>query len=788
MKTTVHRRDFIKAVSAATATFACAAGADITMHADSAGLAANVPPAMPVLSSAAYQPRTYPIEAKSFHEVMLKDSFWQPKIRRNADVTIPFEFQKFQEKERPVTNNVLQAAIYSLQTYPDPKLQAEVEAAVKVMAAPRAPGRGLRNDDFEVTAAHYTATGRRDLLDPAIATADALYTFYQTTTPPFSGGERDAINCVALYGVTHDKRYLDLAKHYLDIRGLPNSVERSRHNQSYRPVLEQSEAVGHAVNCASLMVSLADVGTLTGIQDYFDTAQRLWTDVVTTKLYITGGIGSTGNEGFGPAYSLPNLSAYAETCAAIMFTTFNHKMFLATGDGRYIDVMERTMYNNVVDGVGAAGNTFFYVNRLASASDGRNVRWQRASLECCPPNLVRFMASMPGYIYAQRREELFVNLYVSSETAFQVEGKDITLAVESEMPWAGRSKITIGAKGPTRAALKLRIPGWMLGRPVPSDLYAYVDDSRISGAISVNGKTVDAAPDAQGYVALEGKWQQGDVIEVNLPIVTRQVVGDSRVRENHGRVAVERGPIVYCAEWPDYTGGEVLTAKFDSITELRSSSGVGLFAGTTVLDGQARKIGDPENASAPVRLIPYHLWANRGIGEMTVWLSKQEYTAGDVGPAGGLIFYINKSYKVDGWRYLEAAPFDQSAGAKWGGFRTLLEGAHGSAIGEGWQNTLEIKKGCATPGTAADLCVSFTLNGVDGWFLPSFEELRAMYVNLKLAGLGDFSDNFPDNCDYWSSTQVSADMARHIDFGDNGIRGHFDDKDYPRRVRAIRSI
>ncbi len=204
-----------------------------------------------------------------------------------------------------------------------------------------------------------------------------------------------------LYRVTHEKRYLDLAKFYLDIRGLENSVNRSRHNQSYMPVLEQSEAVGHAVNDASLMVSLADVGVLTGIKDYFNAAQRIWLDAVGTKFYITGGIGSTGNEGFGKPYSLPNLSAYSESCAAFMFTTFNHRMFLATGDSKYIDVMERTMYNNAVAGVSASGNRFFYVNRLASAGDGRDLRWERASLECCPPNLVRFLASMPGYIYAQ---------------------------------------------------------------------------------------------------------------------------------------------------------------------------------------------------------------------------------------------------------------------------------------------------------------------------------------------------------------------------------------------------
>ena len=787
MNATVPRRDFIKAVSAAAGALAYRPGVSASLASEHSPVVDDALPTTPILSSVDYQPRKYPIEPKRFTEVRLNDSFWQPRMQRNAEITIPFEVQKFLLKERPFTNNVLQAAIYSLQTYPDAKLQAWVESSVTEITSEPEGKRGPRNDGFEVAAAYYTSTGRRNLLDRAIPTADAIYKIYQTTNPPFSGGERDAINCIALYQVTGEKRYLDLAKHYLDIRGLPDSVDRSRHNQSYKPVLEQSEAVGHAVNDASLMVSLVDVGTLTGIKDYFDAANRIWTDAVTTKLYITGGIGSSGNEGFGPAYSLPNLSAYAETCAAIMFTTFNHKMFLATGDGRYIDVMERTMYNNAVDGVGANGNTFFYVNRLASASDGRNVRWQHASLECCPPNLVRFMASMPGYIYAQRGAELFVNLYVSSETTFKVDSKNIRLLVESGMPWDGQSKIHIAEAEPTRATLKLRVPGWLRDKPAPSSLYSYTTPISGQPTIAVNGKAVSAIPNMFGYVSIERVWQPDDVVEVNFPLEVRHVVADTRVRENRGRVAIERGPVVYCAEGPDLAGGQVLTAMVAS-TEWEQRPGAGLTEGSVVLDGQAKSISDPASAQTSLRLIPYHLWANRGVSQMAVWLSKEEYNVGDVGPAGGLIFYVNENYKADGWRYLEAVPFDQSTGAPWGGFRTLLAGARGNAIGTGRQNTLDIKKGCATPGVAADLCASLKLNGFQDWFLPSYEELRVMYSNLKLAGLGGFPDNMPDNCDYWSSTQVLADMARHVDFADNGMRGHFDDKDYPRRVRAVRSF
>jgi len=304
---------------------------------------------------------------------------------------------------------------------------------------------GSGNSGFEIAAAYSNATGDRGLIDNAVRSADALYENFRAHNPPFSGGERDAINCVQLFRVTHNKKHLDLAKHYLDIRGLPNSVNRSRHNQSYKPVLEQSEAVGHAVNCVSLTVSLADVGVLTGLHEYLDAAMRMWQDTVTRKLYITGGVGSTGNEGFGEAYALPNLSAYAETCAVLMYIALNHKLFLATGDARYIVVMERGMYNNAFDGVSASGNRFFYVNRLASAGDGRDNRCERASLECCPPNLVRFLAGMPGLIYAQDKSEaIYINLYVSSEASFRVNNREMSLSVASEMPWGGKSRIGQG--------------------------------------------------------------------------------------------------------------------------------------------------------------------------------------------------------------------------------------------------------------------------------------------------------------------------------------------------------
>lgn len=775
----IARRDFLRTVPVAAAVLArstpSATDADATQNRADARI-----------SSRTYSPlHDYPIQPKRYSDVTIKDGFWKPKIDLNASVTIPFEVQKLTESGRSLGGGVLEAAILSLRTHPDVRLQAAVDARIREMT--QTPGSGNRG--FEVAATYFATTGRRELLDHAIRSADVLYEDFRARNPPFSGGERDAINCVQLYRATHDKKHLDLAKHYLDIRGLENSVNRSRHNQSYKPVLEQSEAVGHAVNCVSLMVSLTDVGVLTGIKGYFTAAQRMWLDAVARKMYITGGIGTTGNEGFGEPYSLPNISAYAETCAVLMFITLNHRMFLATGDSKYIDVMERGMYNNAIDGVSASGDRFFYVNRLASAGDGRDHRWQRASLECCPPNLVRFLASMPGFVYAQGPDEaLYVNLYVSSDCSFTVGGKKIALSVESEMPWGGKSTMTISAKEEVRGLIKLRIPGWARNQPAPGGLYSYVDKVERHATVSVNGKDVAAVPDRAGYVSLDRQWRHGDVVLVDFPVEVRRVVANHRVKDNNGRMAVERGPIVYCAEWPEAERGKVLGLLVDAKRELASAVDSGFYGGVNVINAEAKSITNPSLPVRSMKLIPYYLWANRGPGEMSVWLSTREYVLGDTGPAGGLIFYDNPSHAADGWRYLEAAPFDQSAGASWGCFRQAIAGARGTAVGTGRQNTIDMLAACAEPGTAAQLCATFSLNGVRGWFLPSRDELALMYRNLKATGAAGFQEGgVTDNFTYWASSQQTADMAVHIDFADLG-RLHGDDKDFPRRVRAIRAI
>jgi hypothetical protein len=306
--------------------------------------------------------------------------------------------------------------------------------------------------------------------------------------------------------------------------------------------------------------------------------------------------------------------------------------------------------------------------------------------------------------------------------------------------------------------------------------------------VLVNNRQIIAVPDKLGYVSLDRTWKHGDVVEVDFPMAPRRVVADQRVKANTGRMAIERGPIVYCAEWPEADDHRVLDLVLDTDRPITSSVNPDLYGGVTVLRTEARSVTTPEAAARRIDLIPYHLWANRGAGEMSVWLLMRDYKVGDTGPSGGWVFYENPNYAKDGWRYLEAAPVDQSAGAKWGCFRTPTTGARGTAIGTGKQNTQDILTVCADRDTAAALCAGYMLNGVGGWFLPSRDELAQLYRALRAPGLADFGDTGRvDNVSYWASSQQTTDMATHIDFADNG-RVHSDDKDFPRRVRAIRSF
>ena len=622
----------------------------------------------------------YPIKPKPFTEVSIKDNFWAPKIKTNHEVTIPIAIQKSMESGRvdnfkiagglmdgkfcteyPFDDSdiykIIEAASYSLQTNPDPELEKTVDSLIYYMQAAqeddgylftnRTIGKNLHswvgtsrwekvNDlshelynlghMFEAAAAHYAATGKRTLLDIAIKSADLIdRDFGPGKIQDYPGHQEVELGLVKLYRVTKDEKYLNLAKFFLDVRGKEGVGKPTTYNQSHKPVTEQTEAVGHSVRATYMWIAMADVAALTGNEDYIKAIDRLWHDVVDTKMYVIGGIGATGNhEGFDKPYVLPNMSAYNETCAAVGNAFWNHRMFLMTGDSKYIDVMERSMYNNVISGVSVSGDHFFYPNPLASY--GQHARSEWFGCACCPPNVARFLPYMPGMIYAQNDNDIFVNLFISSDVTFNIGNKELSLTQKAELPWEGTAEITVTSSKPVESKIKLRIPGWAKNQPVPSDLYTYANQSDKTTNISVNGKSVKYTIDEKGYVNLDRKWKNGDKIAIEFPFEIREVKANEKVTEDKDKIAIERGPIVYCTEWADYEDEHVLNLLFNPDSKLTASVDPDFYGGVTVIEGKAKMTKKELDESIsvsedkPLKLIPYYLWNNRGAGEMRVWL------------------------------------------------------------------------------------------------------------------------------------------------------------------------
>ena len=521
------------------------------------------------LSVAAQQ--DYPITPVSFSEVRIQDGFWAPRIRTNHEVTIPIAIEKSRESGRidnfkiaagqmegqfcteyPFDDSdiykIVEAASYSLQTFPDPKLEAQVDSLIELIGLAQEPDGYLYTTRtigknvhpwagterwelvhelshelynlghlYEAAVAHYRATGKRSLLDIAIKSADLVYdTFGTGKTENYPGHQEVEIGLVKLYRVTGDERYLDLAKFFLDVRGRKGIGNPKQYDQSHLPVTQQSEAVGHAVRGAYMWTAMADIAAITGDTAYMAAIDRIWHDIVDKKYYLNGGIGATGSgEAFGEAFELPNMSAYCETCAGVGNVRWNHRMFLMTGEAKYIDVLERTLYNNVLDGVSLSGDRFFYPNPLASMGQHERSEWFGCA--CCPPNVARTLPSMPEYIYAYRDGDVYVNMYVSSETEFAVNGTPLHLQQESGFPWEGTVSLGVDPESPLRARLRLRVPGYARNAPAPGDLYRYADPKAPTFTVTVNESIVPVAIDAAGYLTLDRTWRPGDRVEVTFP-------------------------------------------------------------------------------------------------------------------------------------------------------------------------------------------------------------------------------------------------------------------------------
>ncbi|MHC4573239.1 MAG: glycoside hydrolase family 127 protein, partial [Planctomycetota bacterium] len=393
--------------------------------------------------------------------------------------------------------------------------------------------------------------------------------------------------------------------------------------QDHKPVVEQDAAVGHAVRAGYLYCGMADVAALTGDTDYIRALDRIWLNVVSKKLYITGGIGATGKgEAFGNDYELPNNTAYCETCAAIANALWNHRMFLLHGDAKYIDVLERVIYNGFLSGVALQGDKFFYRNPLAS--DGKHQRSPWFGCACCPTNVVRFVPSVPGYVYAYSGKKLYVNLFIEGTGTLKLANNTVRLRQQTRYPWDGNIKITVEPPRPLRFAIYLRIPGWARNQPVPGDLYRFMNNNSEKVTLKVNGKTARLKM-KKGFARIKRKWKMDDTIELALPMPIRRVLCNERVKANNGKVALQRGPIVYCAEAAD-NGKNVSRILLSADVRLKAQYRKDLLGGLCVLTARIRTWHHDQDPVFPDKqtfvAIPYYAWSHRDPGEMAVWLPR----------------------------------------------------------------------------------------------------------------------------------------------------------------------
>jgi hypothetical protein len=626
----------------------------------------------------------YPAKPVPFTSVHFSDGFWAPRIETNRTVTIPFAFKQCEDTGRiknfdlasaalrgakggqfstryPFDDSdvykLIEAAAYTLAAKPDLGLEAYVNGLIAKIAAAQEPDGYLYTVRtiggpppvdwlgkerwsnlsmshelynlghlYEAAVAYDQATGKRALLKVALKSADLIAAEFgpgKRTNPP--GHQEVEIGLVKLYRLTGKKKYLDLAKFFLDMRGREQGRKLyGEYSQDHKPVIEQEEAVGHAVRAGYMYTGMADVAALTGDRAYIAALDKIWDDVVSKKIYLTGGIGATGAwEGYGPAYRLPNASAYAETCAAIATFLWNSRMFLLKEDAKYIDVMERILYNGILSGISLSGNRFFYPNPLASFGQHERVPW--FSCACCPPNVARVLASVPGYVYAVSGDRVYVNLYVQGVGKLRAGRTDVELIQSSEYPWDGDIRIEVKPEKPAAFALCVRIPGWAVGKPVPSDLYRYLDKPAGTLSLKVNGEDVPLNIE-KGYAAVFRTWQPGDTIELSLPMSIHRVVAHEAIEDDLGRVAVERGPLVYCAEGVDNNGHASNLVLEDNVA-LIAESRLDLLNGLTAITGEAASLrseaGKVISEQQKLTLIPYYAWAHRGKGEMEVWLARE---------------------------------------------------------------------------------------------------------------------------------------------------------------------
>lgn len=623
------------------------------------------------------------LRAVPFTAVQIADEFWSGRLKTVVEQTLPHCFEQCRQTGRlrnfdkaagrlkgefegyyfndSDVYKVLEGAAYALMYQRDPQLEAYVDELIARIAAAqdddgyldtyftltpseqRWSNTAVRHELYcaghliEAAVAYYQATGKRALLDVAIRLADHVDTvFGPDRRHDVPGHEEIELALIRLHRLTGEGKYRRLAEFFIEQRGQADGRELyGEYCQDYAPVRRHTHIVGHAVRAMYLYSAVADLVATTGDPGLLDALERIWRDTIESKLYVTGGIGSSRhNEGFTEAYDLPNETAYCETCAAIALCFWSHRLNLLHADARYADVLERALYNNVLAGIALDGKRFFYVNPLASSGDHHRQPWYACA--CCPTNVVRFLPAVGQYVYARTDDAIYVNLYVAGTAEVQL-ADDCVVVVrqETRYPWDGAVKLTVEPPAEREFELNLRIPAWCHG-----------------ATLRVAGQAVNPVATHRGYAQVRRRWRPGDIVELDLPMPVERVVADARVAADRGRVALQRGPLVYCLEnvdqdvdvrllalprgLPSQPADEPLPAAEDALapgqvaTELRPD----LLNGIVALRGTAitATAGDPRAwdpalyrraaAARPVEFlaIPYYAWDNRAPGAMVVWL------------------------------------------------------------------------------------------------------------------------------------------------------------------------
>ncbi len=570
----------------------------------------------------------------------------------------------------------IEGASYSLSLFPDPKMEKYVDSLITIIAKAQEPDGYLytaRSIDpqhpqawagatrwinerklshelynaghlYEAAAAHYQATGKRSLLNIALKNANLVCSVFgpasrQRHTAP--GHEVVEMGLVKLYRITGEQKYLKTAKYFVEERGRDvhydsTSTDEWRNGKYWQdniPVVDQTEAEGHAVRAGYLYSAMADVAALTGDSLLLNAVDKIWNNVVGKKMYVQGGVGAIGDgERFGDNYQLPNSTAYNETCAAIAQVFWNERMFLLHGDSKYIDVLEKTLYNGLISGIGLDGKSFFYTNamQVTNSFTHPDLEPERSGwfpCSCCPTNLVRLLPSVPGYIYAQKDNDIYVNLFISGNATLNLSGKPVEIFQQNDYPWDGDLRFTVNPKNPFTFSMLIRIPGWARNEAMPSGLYSFEKNSDEKVSISVNGKEVSYEI-KNGYAVLNRKWKKNDLIEVKLPMQVRRVLANPQVKNDIGKIALQRGPIIYCAEWLD-NNGKASNIVIPANTDFQAKYNPAVLKGIETLQAEVPAViinDNGENIETKTQnftAIPYYAWANRGKGEMMLWFPEK---------------------------------------------------------------------------------------------------------------------------------------------------------------------